>query len=550
MLYQDLAEVYEKLEATTKNLEKRDILAEFFTQADSDILPSVALLVQGRIFPAWSEEEVGIASKLMLKIISKVYGVSELEVMKKVKETGDYGLAAEHFTAHKRQQTLMSTTLKIDFVHERLKTISGISGAGTVDKKTAAVSELLSSAKPLEARYITRTVLATLRIGVGEGTVRDAICKAFDLEKEDVQKAYDMLNDYGEVARLAKTEGAKALRKAQIKVGRPIKVMLAQKAKSIPDALERLGKAAFEYKYDGMRCQIHGSNGEIKIFTRRLDEVTKQFPDIAKLVEKGITAKDFIIEGETIAVDNKGNGLPFQKLSRRIKRKYDIEMVIKEIPAHLNLFDLNYLDGKSYLEKPFKDRRKALEKIFKPTKGLNLAKQIVTDSPKKVEKFYAEALEHKQEGLMAKNLEAGYKPGSRVGYMLKIKPTMETLDLVIVGAEWGEGKRANWLSSFLLACRDGSEYKTIGKMGTGLSDEQFTQMTKTLKPLILKEKGKGVEVKPKIVIEVAYEEIQKSPTYESGYALRFPRMIQVREDKGPKDSSELDFVEQLYGGQR
>lgn len=550
MLYQQLAEVYEKLEGTTKNLEKRDILAELFAHTETEILPPVALLVQGRIFPAWSEEEVGIASKLMLKIISKVYGVSETEVMKKVKETGDYGLAAEHFTAHKRQQTLTTTTLEIGFVHERLKTIAGISGAGTVDKKLSAVSELLSSAKPLEARYITRTVLATLRIGVGEGTVRDAICKAFDLEKEDVQNAYDVLNDYGEVARLAKSEGKKALQRAKLEVGRPIKVMLAQKATGIGDALKRLGKAAFEYKYDGMRCQVHKTGGQIKVFTRRLDDVTRQFPDIAMMVAKGVKAKEFIIEGEAIAVDKGGKGLPFQKLSRRIKRKYDIERMVEEIPAHLNLFDLTYLNGESYLERPFKARRKALEKIFRPTKGLSLAKQLITDDPKKVEKFYEEALNHKQEGLMAKNLAASYKPGSRVGYMLKIKPTMETLDLVIVGAEWGEGKRANWLSSLLLACRDGPDYPTIGKLGTGLTDEQFGQMTKTLKPLIIKEQGKVVQLKPKIVIEVAYEEIQKSPKYGSGYALRFPRMIQIREDKGPEDASELDFVEQLYGGQR
>lgn len=553
MRYSELCSVYGRIEGTTKKLEKTGIIAGFLPNVPSTELEAVVLLLQGRVFPAWSEEETGVASKLAVKAISKATGIDESKIIKKVKETGDYGLAAEHFSKEKKQQKLFTKPLEISEVHGKLQKLSLVTGAGSVSKKLSLISELLGNSQPAEARYLTRTILGELRIGVAEGLVRDAISKAYNIPAEAIEKAYDIANDFGRVAKIAKEKGAAGLEKIEMETGKPLKVMLAQKVNNVQEAIEALGKCAFEYKYDGARMQIHKQGKNVRIFTRRLDEVTKQFPDIVESVRKNISTEACIIEGEAIATDPKtGKPLPFQNLSRRIKRKYDIEKVLKEIPCRLNLFDINFLNGKNMLSTPFAERRKTLEKIVKESGSIVLAKQLITDDPDEAERFYQEALELKQEGLMAKKLEAGYKPGSRVGYMLKIKPTMETLDLVIVGAEWGEGRRAKWLASFLLACRDTEtgEFPPIGRMGTGLSDELFTEMTETLKPLILNETGKEVSIHPKIVVEVAYEEIQKSPTYGSGYALRFPRLVRVREDRGPDDATERSYIDQLYAGQK
>ena len=326
----------------------------------------------------------------------------------------------------------------------------------------------------------------------------------------------------------------------------------------IEDAFERVGKpCAFEYKYDGFRLQIHKNNNKIKLFTRRLEDVTPQFPDVVEVINDHIKANNFILDSEIIGIDPKTKKwLPFQSISQRIKRKYDIETIKKTVPVIVNLFDAIMLNDKNLLKIAFKDRRKALEKVTKQSKNkIELAAQLVTDGRKEAEDFYAEALKKGNEGVMVKNLEAPYKPGSRVGYGVKVKPVMETLDLVIVGAEWGEGKRSSWLSSFTIACQDNGEFLEIGKVGTGIKEKSeegtsFEELTKLLKPLIINEKGKSIFVKPKIIIEINYEKIQKSPTYSSGYALRFPRLVKLRIDKGLHDVSDIEFIEQLYFSQR
>jgi len=317
--------------------------------------------------------------------------------------------------------------------------------------------------------------------------------------------------------------------------------------------IDKFGKVAIEYKYDGMRAEVHKKGNEIWVFTRRLENVTKQFPDLVELCKKCLKPKECVVEGEVLAIDPKtGYPLPFQILSQRIHRKYNIDEMVKKIPIQMNLFDIVYLEGKMLFDKVFTERRKLLEKSVKVIPGkFQLAKQIVTDDLKKAEEFYKEALEAKQEGVFIKVLDSKYVFGRHVGGWYKIKPIMETLDLVIVAATWGEGKRSHWLSSYVLACRDPDtgEFLTCGMMGTGLTEEMFQTMTDTLKPLIVEEKGKEVKVKPKIVVEVAYQEIQKSPTYSSGYALRFPRLIRIREDKGPEEADTIERLINLYKSQ-
>lgn len=582
MNYKELVDVYAALESTSKRLEKTHIISEFINKVSDEDLPKLVLLLQGKVFPAYDERKIGVAARLMIKAIRKSTGITEKDIEEEWKRTGDLGETAENLVKKKKQATLMSTTLTLSKVYENIRRLPEFTGAGTVEKKVQLISELLTSAKPIEARFITRTVLEELRVGVADGTLRDAIVWAFfkkeigfsydekenNFEVEDrahyneysdaVQSAYNAKNDFSEVVLIAK-KGISELKKVKIEVGKPIKVMLYQKAADIADAFETVGKpAAFEYKYDGFRMQIHKKDGKIKLFTRRLDEVTKQFPDVVE-VAQNIKGDDFILDTEIIGIDPKTKKWkPFQDISQRIRRKYDIQEMIKKLPVMVNVFDVIEFEDNDVINMPFKERRKIIEKIIKEVpEKLQAAKQLITDDIKKAEKFYKEALKKGNEGIMAKNLEGIYKPGSRVGYGVKIKPVMETLDLVIIGAEWGSGKRGAWLSSFDIACLDPEtdEYVGIGKVGTGIKELEgagatFEELTKILKPLITAEKGKHVTIKPVLVIEINYEEIQKSPTYESGFALRFPRLVGVREDRRPDEISTIDVVNHLFNIQR
>lgn len=550
MKYSQLVSVYCKLEGTTKRLEMTDIVADSLKIVPENYLPTVVLFLQGKIFPSWSDKELGIANKLIIKAISDVSGAGEKEISNKIRETGDTGLAAEELLKNKTQSSLFTQELTLDKVCENLDKISEFSGKGTTKKKLKYIEELLSFATPTEGKYIIRLILEELRLGVGEGIIRDAIAQAYGVDAKLVDRGYSLISDIGEVAKIAKLKGNEGLENITIETGIPMKVMLSQKADSIEDAISDFGKCAFEIKYDGLRIVIHKNNDEIKLFTRRLENVTKQFPEIVDSARENINADSAIVEGEAVAILGGTEGRtprPFQDLSRRIKRKYDIHEMVEKIPVEINLFDVVYLDGKSLINEKFKKRREILERIINETETFRLAEQVITDNSKEAEDFYKYSLSLGHEGVMVKNLSAPYQPGSRVGYMYKIKPVMETLDLVIVGATWGEGRRANWLASFLLGTREPEtgKFLTIGRMGTGFTDEQFKEMTEKLKPLITEEIGKEVKVKPKIVVEVAYEEIQKSPTYESGYALRFPRLVNFREDKGAEDADSVERVEGL-----
>lgn len=925
MDYSDLVEVYEKLEKTSKRLEKTHILAEFLKTVRTESLPYVALLLQGNVFPATEEKKIGVAAKLVLKAIAKSSGIPVDKVENSWAKTGDLGETAAELIGKKRQATLFSSKLTVKKVMENLRKLATLEGEGTVERKVNLISELLTSASPKEAKFIIRTLLEELRVGVADGTLRDAIVWAYfgkeigftyhqkennfdvkDREKynlyaDAVQNAYDMVNDFSEVIVAAQAKGLSGLAKSSLKVGAPIKVMLYPKAEGIKDAFEEVGKPAqFEYKFDGFRCiggftslyvknkgflavrdvkvgdevlthrgrfkkiiaknvrkidkgerifqlqtfygqkfkisekhpvlvsrnnkltwvpsenllrtdriafplpnitqssildnklalvnsegykkiininddffrflgywigdgftndfhnterigllfnakkdrklalfyerlvkksfgiknvshythngalhlywrdaplkewlatnfrrewkgkmipqwflgiskrqfemfikgwlesdghidefdrsnittkerdmammasllglkfrkmigiirfrvmgktyyrliltknnratqfyknyvlinvlkleeikridprftlynlqvdgdesyctsmatlhncQIHKtSNGKITVFTRRLENVTKQFPDVVEFVKEHVKAKEFIIDSEAVGYDAKTKKyVAFQKISQRIKRKYEIERMAKEFPVELNIFDVVEYEGENYMNKPFNERRKLLEKIIPkgfPLK-IKLAEAIVTSSEKEAQEFYHKSLQAGNEGVMAKNLTAVYQPGRRVGNGVKIKPIMETLDVVIIGAEKGEGKRAGWLSSFIIACRDedNDELVEIGRVSTGFKEKSeegtsFEEMTDLLKPLIVETKGKIVKVRPKIIIEVAYEEIQKSPEYSSGYALRFPRLVRLREDRGPRDASTLREVDVLYSKQR
>ena len=539
MNYSKLADLYERLESTTKKLEKRDILADFYK--NSDDLDKVVLMSTGVVFPQGSED-LGLANEMAKRIVAKAAGCSSEIVEKKFKETGDIGITAEKLIEKKKQISLRSKALTVKKVFENLKQLPYIDGPGSQNRKINLVVELLAQANPKEARYILRTVLGDMRIGVAHGIVREAIAKAFNKEPKQVEHAFNVLGNFGVVAQMAKQGDLKA----DVQLFYPVRVMLADSGLTLKEATEKFEEPAIEYKYDGFRVAIHKDGSKVKIFSRRLDEVTNQFPDIVKWVKECMNAKQCIVEGEAVAVDKDGNPQPFQTLSRRIQRKYDIEKMVKEIPVEVNLFDLIYLNGDSLMNHPLKERWASLQKIVKINKNFHFADHIETKNMKEVETFYKASLKAGQEGVIIKNLSAHYQPGKRVGYWLKVKPIMEPLDLVVVGAEWGEGKRAEWLGSLILGAKQGNNFVETGRMASGLTEEQMEDLTKRLKKIIISEEGKVIKVKPQVVVEIGYEEIQKSPKYDSGYALRFPRLLRIREDKLPSDANTVKEIEKLF----
>lgn len=556
MKFSKIAETFEKLDQTQKTLEKTDILAELFEESGEE-LPQVVLLCTGTPFPAWKDLELGVSSKTLVKIISKATGRSEDEVEQEWKEQGDLGLAAETMVEKKTQQRLMTQEITVQKAFDRMQKVAemeseGLNSSVNQDKKQKELADLISSSEPREAKYLARIIINNLRLGVGKGTIRDALAEAFfDGEHvEQIQKAYDFSNDFAEVAKACR-KGLEEVNSLELELYRPVKSMLAKNVDTIEEGFEEVGKpASINYKYDGMRAQIHVKDGEVKVFTRRLEDVTKQFPDVVDSVEDNIESNNCILDTEIVGYDPEDGGMiPFQKLSKRIKRKYDIQKLKKEIPVEVRPFDLIYLD-EPILERPYSERWENLESIVnEEEKQMRLVDNDQTSDPERVKEMQQTSLSAGHEGIMMKNLDAEYKPGNRVGYMVKLKPVMETLDLAIVGAKWSEGRRSDWLGRLFLGCYDekNDQYLEVGKMATGLTDEQFKEITEKLKPLITDEDGRKVDVRPEVIVEVEYEEIQKSPTYSSGYALRFPRMKQFREDKEEADA--LEKVKGLYENQ-
>ena len=566
MLYQELAELFKQLESTTKRLEKTKILSEFLKKLSGEDKDVMYLLI-GRIYPEGNEKEIGISTQIAIKAISKFTGAAESKVLEMWKKIGDLGKVAEELSNKKKQTTLKFTSkLTIQKVLENLRKLPELEGKGTVSLKLLLITELLSSASSLEAKYLTRTLIGDLRIGIKSSTIREALASAFFSEdekkqaSEKIQNAYDKLSDLAIIFELSK-KGIEQLEKVSLKTDKPIKVMLAQKALSIEDGFEKCGKyLAAEYKYDGFRMLINKKDDSVSLYTRRLENVTKQFPDIVEVIKKNIKAKSCIIDSEIIGYSPKTKKyMPFQAISQRIRRKYDIDRLVKELPVEVKAFDIVLYNDEDLINSPFEWRSKLLKKIIKSEKyKITTSNQIIIDKVSEVREFYEKAIKNNQEGLILKNLNAPYKPGSRVGYMLKLKEELRDFDLVITGAEYGTGKRAGWFSSFILSCKGNKkdEYLEIGKVGTGINEKEdegkitFKELTKQLKPLIIEEKGTVVQVKPKIIVAVTYQEIQKSTNYSSGYALRFPRVNVLRPDKPLSEITDIKEVENAYREQK
>jgi DNA ligase-1 len=477
-----------------------------------------------------------------------------------MKQIGDLGEVAKQLLGKKRQETFFAEQLTVKKVFENVKQLPEITGEGSVDRKIASIAELLTSSPPLEAKFIVRTVIGDLRIGVAEGRLRDAIASAFDVRPEVVEHAYMLTTDYSIVAKTVATGGEKGLEKLEVAVGHPVNPMLAQRAETIDEVLKRMkGKAAFEIKLDGIRVQIHKDGDKISLFTRRMEEYTKMFPDIIDPLRQALKRKRAIVDGELVAIDKRtGRPMPFQEVLKR-RRKYEIKQAIEQIPVEIYLFDLLMSDGNVVLDEPYIERRKALEKVVKEVKGkVMMVEQRVLGKHDEIKEFMDLAIKIGHEGLLAKDLGASYRAGRREFVWLKLKPVLETLDLVVVGGLYGKGKRAGFFGSYILAARDDKtgRFQTVSKCGSGYTDEDLEELTKLFKKIQLKKPHSDVDIEidcdtyfePKIVFELVYEELQVSPAekHTSGFGMRFPRYIRIREDRGPNEVNTIQEIAELF----
>ena len=547
--FKALAELCEKLGATSKRLLMIDLVADFLKNLETQEVEPAVSMILGRPFPKWSQQTLEVSWAILSEIIKRITGVEWNVFMEAFGKAGDIGSATKTVFEEskvKRQATLFERTLTIEEVRRSLEAIAETTGYGSREKKERLIEALLSLASPLEAKYLVKIFIGDMRTGFYEGLMEQAVFKAFQIPLEVVQKTSMIIGDIGEVAAIAKVEGKEGLLKIGFRVFRPVSLMLAQMADDVAEALkEHDGKTAFEYKLDGARVQIHKLGEEVRIFSRRLTDVTESLPEIVETARKNIKAKEVILEGEVIAVDNLGCPIPFQHLMRRFKRVHAIEDMTEKIPVKLYLFDILYLNGESLISVPYLQRRQILAKN---AGEIPLTKQRVTDKTEEAEQFLKEAIDAGHEGLMAKKPDSPYTPGIRGKRWLKIKPVLEPLDLVIVAAEYGYGRRHEWLSDYYLAARDveTGEFLTVGKTFKGLTDMEIIEMTRQLKELIIKEEPRRVFVVPKIVVEVTYNEIQKSPKYKCGMALRFARINRIREDKSPEEADTVQRVREIY----
>jgi len=547
--FKALADLCEELEATTKRLRMIGLVSEFLNSLEAEEVEPAVSMILGRPFSKWSQRTLDVSWATLTGIIRRITKADWKLFMEAFGKTGDVGSATKIlFESSKigKQSTLFERKLTVLEVRRSFEAIAETAGSGSREKKERLTETLLGLASPLEAKYLIKIFIREMRTGFYEGLMEQAVSKAFLIPLEMVQKVSMTMGDVGEVAAVAKTKGKEELLKVGFRVFRPVRLMLAQTASDVAEALkEHGGETAFEYKLDGARVQIHKREDDVRIFSRRLTDVTPSLPEIVQMVRKNVKAEKAILEGEVIAVDSQGYPVPFQHLMRRFKRVRAIEDMIKKIPVELYLFDVLYLDGESLISLPYTQRRQILAEH---AGKVRLTKQLVTDKIVRAKRFLKEAIDAGHEGLVAKKLDSEYTPGIRGKRWLKIKPVLEPLDLVIVAAEYGYGRRYEWLSDYYLAARDieTGEFLMVGKTFKGLTDAEIIEMTKQLKELTIKEEGRRVVVVPKVVIEVLYNEIQKSPKYKCGMALRFARINRIREDKAVEEADTIHKVREIY----
>jgi DNA ligase-1 len=578
--YTVIADAYEKIEATTKRLEMTDLLVDLLKKTPKDIIGKVVYLTQGKIYPDFVGLETGVAEKLAIKALARASGRRESEIEEDLKKSGDIGETTQNFLSKKKQVTFFQKTLTAERVYETLDKMAKTTGAGAVDTKMSLLAGLLSDASPKEAKYIMRTVTGNLRLGIADMTVLDALAIAYGGGKETrelIERAYNISSDLGRVANIVAEKGLEGIKKFHVVVFEPIRPMLAERLGSPEEILEKLGgKCVAEYKYDGERIQAHKKDNEVILFSRRLEKISDQYPDAIELVKDQVKAKEAILEAECVAMDlETGEMRPFQELMHR-RRKYGVETAIQQYPVSLFMFDALYVEGKDLTLESYPVRRKALEKTIEENDRVKPAKQKVTKNTKDLESFFEEAIENGCEGLMCKAIgkDSVYQAGARGWLWIKYKrdyksEMTDTVDLVVVGAFHGRGKRAGTYGALLLATYnpDADTFETVTKCGTGFTDKDLASLPDMLKKHEVPRKHSRVQsmleadvwFEPTVVLEILGAEITLSPIHTcamgsirkgSGLAIRFPRFTgKYRTDKAAEDATTSAEVVEMYRGQ-
>ncbi|GAB3025043.1 ATP-dependent DNA ligase LigA [Natronobiforma cellulositropha] len=553
MEFAEFATRAKEIEAESADLEVTALVTDLFREGGDD-LEVLARFVQGRVFPAWESTTLDVGPRTCYEAIARAAGqnVSAADVEETLASVGEIGAVAAGYEFG-GQQGLGAFTgggpdeLTVSAVSETLADLAETDGDGSQDRKIDLLFSLFNRCSSDEARYLARLVLSEMRIGVGEGTVRDAIGEAFDVPTDEVERALQVSNDYGRVAAVSRESGLEGLESMTLSVGRPVQAMLAQTG-TVTDALTDWERTAVEWKYDGARIALHYDGERAWVFSRNMEDVTAALPEVVEFAEAHLE-RPAILDGEVVAVDEAGDPLPFQAVLRRFRRKHDVEAARTAVPVSPVFFDCLHADGEDLLEAPLTERHARLESLLRdhedqPPEGVSAL--VLSDDPDEIESIDAAALEAGHEGIMLKDPNSTYSPGRRGRHWRKHKPDVETLDLVVTGAEWGEGRRATFLGTFELSVRTDDGYETVGKVATGITDETLADLTDLLEPHVRAQDGQTVTLEPAVVFEVGYEEIQVSPTYTSGYALRFPRFVGVRSDKDPEDSDCLERLERLF----
>ena len=579
MKFSIISDAFQKMEVTSKRLELTDILVGLIKEIPEDVISKAVYLIQGKLRPNFEGVELGIAEKLVMKAMSKSSGIPLKKIEEDYNKGGDLGQTAENILKRKIQTTFSSETITLERVYETLLKIANLEGKGSQEMKMRYVSSILNDATPQEAKFILKILLGTLRLGIAENTVMDALAIAFTGEKENreiIENAYNVSSDLGKVAQVVSTGGIEQIRKFQIQLFNPIRPMLADRIKSGEDTVKKFqNDFAAEYKLDGERAQIHKQKDTIMIFSRSLENITSYYPDIVEKISKLIISDDVILEAEVVAMNtNSGDFLPFQELMHR-RRKYEIDEAVTKYPITVNFFDVLFSNGKNCMEMEYIERRKLLEKIIKEDDFARLIPMSIINNEEQILEVLENSINSGCEGLMIKHLNSTYRAGIRGSNWLKLKREYQndlgdSLDLVVIGAFFGKGRRTGKYGTLLLATYNDEEdvFPSICKVGTGFSDESLDQLYQILSPKVTLKKNPRIIsdmaadmwFEPELVIEIVASEITQSPIHKTasdkikentGLALRFPKFTgKIRTEKNAEDASTDEEVIALYKVQK
>ncbi|HSA98519.1 MAG TPA: ATP-dependent DNA ligase [Candidatus Nitrosotenuis sp.] len=579
MQFSLISDTFEKMEATTKRLELTQHLVDLFKVTPKESISKIVYLIQGKLRPDFEGVELGVAEKLAIRAIAKSSGSPVRKIQDLFFEDGDLGHAASKALEQKTQTTFLMQQITAERVYDTLFKIAKLEGARSQDMKMKYISSLLNDATPQEAKFILKIAMGTLRLGIADNTVMDALAIAYTgsrANREKLEAAYNVSSDLGKVAEIVAEKNLDGLNEFHVSLFSPIRPMLAERVKSAKEAGEKLGKEfAAEYKLDGERIQIHLGEDKTVLFSRRLENITSHYPDIVENVPKALKTREIILEAEAVAInENTGEFLPFQELMHR-RRKYNIDRMVSKYPITVNLFDVMYLNGKDLLNSPYDERRKKLEDVTVENEFVKLVPKIIARSENEVEDFLENGINAGCEGLMLKVLDAPYRAGARGSNWLKLKREYrnelgDSLDLVVIGAFFGKGRRTGKYGTLLLATynQENDTFESICKVGTGFTDENLDQFYQILSGKVTLKKNPRIEsgmepdvwFEPEMVIEIVASEITLSPVHTcakdairkgSGLALRFPKFTgKIRDEKAPEDASTDQEVITLYKNQK